>query len=314
VLLALTTALGSVAGADGDLEREIEAELRRQEEMLRSRDLDNELERVLQEVAVDDANLAERANPRIAPKAPTDRQLPIAIFDSETVEIPAGTWGNSAKILVVKRSLDADRDGKPEQIRYFDETTGVILRKEADRDYNGEIDTWQTYAGGALVERTLDNNDDGQPDDWETYRAGRMTERRIDRNADGGTDAFYTFSGDSLVEERHDRNDDGTLDLTVTYTNRQKVKSAEDRSGNGRIDTWIYYAVVGSEEIPARIERDTDGSGNVDVTETFETSSGKPVLSRREEDKNGDGETDVTSIYRNGKLFRREISNPDLMP
>jgi len=38
------------------------------------------------------------------------------------------------------------------------------------------------------------------------------------------------------------------------------------------------------------------------------------VLARREEDRNGDGTPDITSIYENGKLVRREISDPALVP
>ena len=46
------------------------------------------------------------------------------------------------------------------------------------------------------------------------------------------------------------------------------------------------------------------------------------MLLRREEDKNGDGvidvtsfyEKDVTSFYEKGKLQRREISDPALVP
>jgi hypothetical protein len=38
------------------------------------------------------------------------------------------------------------------------------------------------------------------------------------------------------------------------------------------------------------------------------------VLARREEDKNGDGNIDITSIYENGRLKTREISDPSLVP
>ena len=51
-----------------------------------------------------------------------------------------------------------------------------------------------------------------------------------------------------------------------------------------------------------------------DTFETFEARDGKAVLKKREEDLNGDGEIDVTSLYRNGKLYRREILDPDLVP
>jgi hypothetical protein len=291
---------------------EIDAELRRQEILQRSRDL-SEIGRALNGPPASNENLERRADPRIAPRAPVDRDLPVAIFDSEEIEAPPGTLGNSDPMLVIKRSLDADRDGNPEQIRYVDKDTGEMLRKEADRDYDGTLDTWQTYTDNSLDERTLDTNNDGHVDTWERYRGGRMIERVIDRNGDGGKDAFYTFSDGSLMEERHDRNDDGQSDLIVTYQGRQKARSREDRSGDGQIDTWTTYAVFDGLELPAVVKRDSDGSGKIDTIDRFETSSGKPILAKREEDTNGDGTIDVTSTYRNGKLYRRELADPTLI-
>ena len=48
--------------------------------------------------------------------------------------------------------------------------------------------------------------------------------------------------------------------------------------------------------------------------EKYDTSSGAAVLLRREEDKNGDGQIDITSIYEKGKLVKREINDPSLVP
>ena len=63
----------------------------------------------------------------------------------------------------------------------------------------------------------------------------------------------------------------------------------------------------------ARIEHDKRGDGAVTMAETFDTTTGQAVLSRRDEDVNGDGEVDVVSIYEEGKLVRREISDPALV-
>jgi hypothetical protein len=291
---------------------EIDSELKRQEALQRSRNL-SDIRKALGGSSASHEDLEERADPRIAPRAPVDRNLPVAIFDSEQIEVPAGTFGNSEPMIIIKRSLDADRDGNPEQIRYIDKGTGEMIRKEADADYNGALDTWHTYAGTSLDERTLDTNDDGRVDTWERYQGGRMVERIIDRNGDGRQDAFYTFSKGSLVEERHDRNDDGESDLIVTYQGRNKTRSREDSSGDGKIDTWTTYAVVGGVELPVVIKHDSHGSGKVDIIETFEVSSGKPILAKREEDTNADGRIDVTSTYRNGKLYRRELADPSLV-
>ena len=50
------------------------------------------------------------------------------------------------------------------------------------------------------------------------------------------------------------------------------------------------------------------------MLETYVEQDGRAVLARREEDKNGDGEMDIKSIYENGRLVRREISDPSLVP
>jgi hypothetical protein len=63
-----------------------------------------------------------------------------------------------------------------------------------------------------------------------------------------------------------------------------------------------------------RIERDKQGRGAPDVFETFVTRDGRAELARREEDVNGDGQADIISIYRDGKLVRREFATPDLRP
>jgi hypothetical protein len=300
-----------------NLESEIESELLRQEELLQQ----IEEQEKIQESAtaaiapsISDDELSERIDPRAAPKPPSDRDLPMAIFDEERATIPKNGWDNPKKLQVVKRSLDADRDGNPEQVRYFDEKTGQMIRKEQDRDFDGRSDTWSVYEDGELVSRKLDSNSDGKIDVWESYAGGRMSSRQIDRDNDGVKDAFYVYEGDALLEERHDSDNDGTMDLIVTYRKRQRVGSEEDTDHDGQMDTWTSYQVVRDEEAISRIERDTDADGTRDVFETYEAAKGRPQLTKREEDKDGDGQVDVISIYENGKLVRREISDPNLVP
>jgi hypothetical protein len=136
----------------------------------------------------------------------------------------------------------------------------------------------------------------------------------VDRNADGVRDAFYVYAGASLAEERHDTDNDGKIDRVVRFQERHPVVAEEDQDKDGRMDTWTHYQVSGSEEVIARIEKDAAGSGKPDTFETYEQQNGETILVKREEDKNGDGVMDVTSIYENGKLKRREISDPALMP
>ena len=50
-----------------------------------------------------------------------------SLFEEEKRTIAAGTWENDEPIEVLARSLDADRDGSPEQIRYHHARTGALL-------------------------------------------------------------------------------------------------------------------------------------------------------------------------------------------
>jgi hypothetical protein len=300
--------------ARGDeLEHQIQEELRRQKELLQMMEAGQSAPPE-PEPGPDPERLAERSDPRIAPRAPAERDLPRAIFEEERVVVAKGTWGNDRRLEVFRRRLDADRDGRPEEIRYVDRRSESLLRVERDRDYDGVLDAWQTYEDGQLVSRVLDDDNDGRPDTWEEYAQGRMTSRAIDRDGDGVKDAFYRYLIDSLVEETHDTDNDGRIDLRIVYKNRQRTRAEEDSDRDGRMDTWTTYRMANGSEVVARIERDSKGRGKPDVFETFDARGGKAVLSRREEDVDGDGTVDVTSIYENGKLVRREISDPSLMP
>ena len=298
------------------LESEIEAELRRQEELLANIEQDEALRTTFEQQPQEGLSaeeIAEQADTRSAPLAPKDRDLPEYIFETDTVTVTRGEWGNRNAMQVTRRSLDADRDGKPEEVRYFDEQ-GVYVRKEEDRDYDGRIDAWSTFRGGELAVREIDSDGDGDRDVFENYARGRMTSREIDRNHDGKRDAFYEYQNDSLVSERHDTDYDGTVDFRMEYKNRRRVTSEEDADKDGRLDTWTTYVVDGDRDAIDKIERDQAGDGRPDTFEFYAQKAGETVLVRREEDKNADGVIDITSIYENGKLVRREISDPALMP
>ena len=295
------------------LEAQIEEELRRQQ--LAIEGLDSDLsEQPTVESLITGQSTAERANPRVAPDAPKDRELPMSVFEMEPVTIVAGSWGNEETIEVARGVLDADRDGVPEQIRFFDPDSMLLLRLEQDSNFDGNLDIWNSYADGKLAARVRDTSGDGSPDVWERYENDRMTHRTIDRDHDGVADAFYIYGGGILVEERHDANNDGIVDRQISYRNLFRVRAEEDRDHDGNMDLWTIYGISRGKEVVERIEQATKGSGPPDRIETYETSAGKPQLSKLEEDRNGDGTVDVTSHYKNGKLVQREISDPDLAP
>lgn len=301
------------------LESEIEEELKRQEELLESIDQPASPQAAKvspgSHATPTEPELRERADPRAAPIAPAERDLPASVYDEQKLTVAAGKWGNDRPLDVKRRSLDADRDGKPEEIVFIEAKSGQMLRKENDLDYDGTIDAWSLYQNGQLVGREVDSDHDGKVDAWETYAGGRMRSREVDRNGDGIRDAGFLYDGDSLVEEWHDDNNDGRRDLVIAYANRHRVRSEEDTDKDGRIDSWTTFATDGNgTDIIVRIEKDPKGAGKATVVETYVQLGGKTVIATREEDVNGDGSVDVKSTYENGKLKNREISDPSVVP
>ena len=72
--------------------------------------------------------------------------------------------------------------------------------------------------------------------------------------------------------------------------------------------------VIDGAEVVSRIERDSRDQGKADVFESYETRGGQTRLAKKEEDVNGDGSVDVISVYQDGKLVQRAISDEALSP
>jgi hypothetical protein len=137
-----------------------------------------------------------------------------------------------------------------------------------------------------------------------------MTAREVDRDGNGERDAFYVFEDGALAQERHDTNGDTKIDRTVYYAAKRLDHAEEDQNHDGKVDTWTKY----QNDLIVRIERDADGDGVRDTFETYDISSGRSLIALREEDKNQDGTIDVKSVYEQGKLKQRQISNAGLTP
>ncbi|MDP6977208.1 MAG: hypothetical protein QF570_01235 [Myxococcota bacterium] len=303
------------------LQAALQNEMAMQDEMLSRRERNEAADRrdLLGAHKVEDLEGAfdsKRSAPRAAPEAPEIRDLPRAIFNEKSIRIAAGTPGfdNKRKLKAVRLSLDADSDGKPEVVRFITRKGDTPLRHEEDRNYDGRMDAYLTFVKGRLVARELDSNYDGRNDIFERYKGGRQTERSLDRDHDDVVDAFYEYDGRYLARERHDADNNGTVDLTIDYKKGRRDKAQEDTDRDGRLDTWTRYGVVDGRETVTHIEVDKNGRGFADTFEVFEPLEGRVVISRREEDMDGDGEIDLVSIYRRGKLVRREILKPEVVP
>lgn len=249
-----------------------------------------------------------------APQAPQLRKIPTTLLDSKEMVIPAGQWQNRRELRVVRRSVDANKDGDPEDVRYYDAGTGLLLRTETDRDSDGTRDAWISYENGEPVVQVIDDDGDGRPDAWERYENGLLSARTLDQDGDGVRDTFFRYADGQLVEKLRDANNDGTTDRTESYAERRRTRVEEDRSLNGAIDTWITFQWLDGREVVASIQRDTRDSGRPDTFETYETLDGETRLSSKEEDVDGDGTIDIISTYENGKLKQRAISDEALSP
>jgi hypothetical protein len=310
---------GSPAEREAARARSIEKEI--QEELEKQEEIDGtETAAVQTSVAVpprpDPSATAgdPSASPLDAPPAPQLRKVPTTLFESKEMVIPSGQWQNRRELRVVRRSLDANDDGDPEEVRYFDASTGLLLRTEIDRNSDGVREAWITYENGEPVVQVIDDDGDGKPDAWERYEDGVLSARTLDEDGDGVRDTFFRYTDGQLVEKLRDANNDGTTDRVEIYANRQRLRVEEDTSLNGTIDTWIRFQQVDGREVVASIHRDTLGGGRPDTFETYETQDGETRLARKEEDVDGDGTIDIVSTYEDGKLKQRAISDKALSP
>ena len=180
-----------------ELEAQIEAELQRQEELLEAinrQETFNESFREEQERRIE----AEMGDVLSAPRPPYERQIPESLFEVE----PRKNGGGR-----VAKTLDANRDGKPEIELVFDEKTGELVSRAEDSDFDGELDAENRYENGQIRSRSEDTNHDGKPDRFTSYENGRGTRVEVDRDYDGRVDGFYIYERGTLAREEHDCRD-----------------------------------------------------------------------------------------------------------
>ncbi len=172
-------------------------------------------------------------------------------------------------------------------------------------------------------------------------RAGGEVEARAAFTPDGTILARYYFptGSESPVLREDDTDGDRRPDRWIAYegATRREVYESTPRDGpagaSPRPGVRIVFAEGG--ERVARVEidgdadgrperilhyqagtlsgeaRDSDGDGSLD---TFDRLDAAGRVALREEDVDGDGAIDVRSVYEAGRLIRRELSRPGLLP
>lgn len=238
LLLIVGAAIGCTGSADQDLLAAVARDIGREERELK--------------------RLESNTDPRLAPGTPWELEVPEVLFDV------SGRWVDDRKSLV--KTLDADRDGRPEVELTFDARGDQLIERAEDSNYDGRLDVTNFYAEFQIVRRTEDRNHDGRPDRWLYYDSERVARMEVDRDYDGAKDAFYAYVGPRLVEVEHDLDGDGRPEFRTHFDKGRRTLEEEDSDGDGALDRWIAYD---EKEHPARIGTDTSGDGEVDRWEPY---------------------------------------------
>jgi hypothetical protein len=143
---------------------------------------------------------------------------------------------------IVRRVLDEDFDGRPDQTILYDRVTHRVSRVEEDTDKNGRPDTWTDYQEGELARRRADANHDGTVDTWIFYREGEVSRHEQDTTGDGFRDRVGFYEAGKLVREEEDSTGSGKPDVIVHYDAKERVvRREQDTNHDGRIDVISYY-------------------------------------------------------------------------
>ncbi len=143
---------------------------------------------------------------------------------------------------IVRRVLDEDFDGRPDQTILYDRATHHVSRVEEDTDRDGNVDTWTDYQDGEVARRRGDTNHDGAVDTWTFYRNGEITRHEQDTTGNGFRDRVGFYTAGKLTREEQDTTGSGRADVIVYYDAEERmVRRDEDTDQDGRVDVISYY-------------------------------------------------------------------------
>ena len=176
------------------------------------------------------------ARPQLAPDASAD-----GIVDrNEDGRIDLWIYREDGEI--VRRVLDEDFDGRPDQTIFYDRATHHVSRVEEDTDHDGNVDNWTDYQDGEVARRRGDTTHDGAVDTWTFYRDGVITRHEQDTTGNGFRDRVGFYEAGKLVREEQDTTGSGRADVIVHYDGDERVaRREEDTDQDGRIDVISYY-------------------------------------------------------------------------
>ncbi|MDP8106042.1 hypothetical protein [Pasteurella atlantica] len=219
--------------------------------------------------------------------------------------------------LVTKTEYDFDRDGRADQIIYYEhDTDGNVVKESLDRYALGNIDTVNRYEdfneNGQARVRQLDRDADAKIDyiSYSTYdEMGRVTRVDIDQNADGRineTNLYSDFNAQNralTVSVDKDR-DVSTIERIIhrTYDDEGRLLSwGSDNDGSGdKMDYVTHYSEFTPCGKAQLFELDRGDDGNINSrTKTTYDKYGRAVEQLLDQDGDNTYERRIETHYDN---------------
>jgi tetratricopeptide (TPR) repeat protein len=203
----------------------------------------------------------------------------LAVLDEEVEPPPA-------RVLAVLRPVEV---GDPQAFGPAlarARSDGVVESRAAYAPDGTPLARYYFAAGSERpVLREEDSSGDGQPDRWIVYEGRARSELWEDANGSGRPQVRVVFGpgGRAVVRIEFFANGGKGLERVFHYANGALVSADHDTNGDGALDRFDRF----------------DAEGR---------------LHERGEDLDGDGRVDLRSIYREGKLVRREVASPASLP
>ena len=131
--------------------------------------------------------------------------------------------------------------------------------EKADTNKDGKPDEWKYYQGDQLDRIERDGDYDGKPEIKLWMKKGKPDRSEVDRNGDGKPDLTRFMEDGKPVREQGDLNFDGKLDVWSYYKGTDKDFMIVDKNYDGRPDAWFYYGPRSLKVIGGKMDEDFDG-------------------------------------------------------
>ena len=128
-----------------------------------------------------------------------------------------------------------------------------------DTDKDGKPDEWRYYQGQELVRVERDLDHDGKPEVRIWMKNGKPERSEVDRNGDGKPDLIRFFKDGKPERDQADLNLDGKPDAWIYYKDGVKDLMIMDKNFDGKPDAWFYYGQGGTKLVAGKLDEKFDG-------------------------------------------------------